>query len=1830
MRKFLLPLVVFLFCAGNFASANAQVTRLQAREAEWKNYALPPTNFTRQINPDKNFIFRVPADWQQEGSQFKFKGPYAATLEIGIQKIPDGYPFEDYFASVLQGVRDIPGATESLVTRKTQLQDLDAREIFLEMTDAEGQLIRSTSWLAVQGPQALIFNLKVAAAHAAEVEPYFKAVVQSVIFVPFDYGKFETARNATIKNTASHPINEVDGIVASLIDTTPEREAAVTRLAALFSTTPEVAFDLLLDRRPLVRVAAVQALGRSNNSSLTPLLWELLNDREPLVTEAAARRLGNSPDVVAKLLQHSMSGFHTQKIAHVWPFMPKEKRKELLQAIFKETAVGRPAPPPRVKAPPKPGVTVRVTDMTAVQPGKPPPPIGILAVASQDPNVQIGALALLMSVPVDEFKLPLERIMAAHYDPLIAVGLQVAIARGESLPVAPLLKLLLSSDKQVSTLAAQNLAFSASMSDISLIEALISKDGARKALDNELKNTIKKINFRHQLSSAKTEDERRELIGKSLSDSSLTDFAWRYHCEATVNGCTSALPKLDFTTKPFAENLFPQKVSHYTAIPNPRETVQKFYGTLSGLQMDSPRAQSDFVLLLTSLRQLLGSILSAPHDAEALIDFTGINPDSPIALGSWTAPNAHDSSTLAQRNAIVLRVKDRVRFERLVEKLQAITGGLAKLTGGIAVGTRAIAVLPATLPFTAQAALSSDAFTPEGGPLLRYSLLADKEWNGLRIRIIEHVWINRDWTVQSDPTYLAYLGDTAILARDLATIRELLANATSDRPSLVGNSAFREAIDSSGDVVYFSDLKAIFGDFSEPNKNSSSNINERGALKFSGSSWENSHQLNFDESEWSKPLLPFHPKDLTAPRELLPSSTIAYFLTKVDLPLLWTASAKDLFSKTELEAFPALWLLDFKQDVLPELGPECGAVMLESPKLPDFNGGAWAAFCKLKSNKLSEALKAGKLLLGVGPTTGVAELKAGADSYFIATRNGFLVVSNSAKGIAALDGKTNLAATRDYSRSVEKVPSEVVAFGGYNLEAAVAAVTGTKLDEPRAYIADRLSSVASAFHSQNFYATAGAATVSAHSSVSMDREGRYPIGDFSNLPRNTNLTHASLEPTGVPITDRNRLSAVVLKVRAKAPGPIDNIKDEIKSADQFVEQKSPTELLLTVSARRAGAENSIQLPVKDPALAPYLEATNEFAAGQKEVIDQARAIAGKDRDAWSVALKLADWTHKNLEWKHVLRADPVLTLATREADCTEFSALFVGMARSLGLPARMVTGLAYSGSSFGGHAWVEVWIGKWIELDPTWGTSFVDATHIRASERLLTAAALNLLELEVVETRRTVPEFQKTSRALAEHLAKAIPASDRDEIEAALDIAILTDEHMGTGAWAKLNDAEREQMWSGYRRVVGEIILGYQKDDFGEQRIRVLHVDEKGDTAEAIGLVKPMDTLLKFRFVRRDNVWHLVELVQSDTGLRIAAEILQPAILAIEKIRAGEKPPTVAMSDFVRVLLLLDENSTKAASFVDQFLTSKPKDHGLRYLKALALLRNEKADEGQKLLAELADEGHAPATYRLADSLSSNEDEKDAQKSLELYERYTKLEPRDPRGFRDLAYAYDDLDRHTEAEAAYRKAVELDPADIDNYQNLIEFLLVHDRISEVSPWLVAGERYQAADEDLFDLVIQRLALSDEIGAARNFAASEPSRMKTSATANLWLGRALSNNEHYLEAERLLNTAAQLDKKSTAAHIALAVLYRKQSRWLAALNAANKAVSLDAEDSEAYYQKACALARLGRIKEAMAALTKSVELDEDQTMFIAEEEDLKPLASLPAFKKLLPAPEKQQP
>jgi transglutaminase-like putative cysteine protease len=76
-------------------------------------------------------------------------------------------------------------------------------------------------------------------------------------------------------------------------------------------------------------------------------------------------------------------------------------------------------------------------------------------------------------------------------------------------------------------------------------------------------------------------------------------------------------------------------------------------------------------------------------------------------------------------------------------------------------------------------------------------------------------------------------------------------------------------------------------------------------------------------------------------------------------------------------------------------------------------------------------------------------------------------------------------------------------------------------------------------------------------------------------------------------------------------------------------------------------------------------------------------------------------------------------LRTKVGDCNEHTALYVAMARSIGIPSRIAVGLAYAHGAFYYHAWPEVYLdegggrGLWLPVDPTFNQFPADATHLR-------------------------------------------------------------------------------------------------------------------------------------------------------------------------------------------------------------------------------------------------------------------------------------------------------------------------------------------------------------------------------------------------------------------------------------------------------------------------------------------------------------------------------------
>ena len=224
---------------------------------------------------------------------------------------------------------------------------------------------------------------------------------------------------------------------------------------------------------------------------------------------------------------------------------------------------------------------------------------------------------------------------------------------------------------------------------------------------------------------------------------------------------------------------------------------------------------------------------------------------------------------------------------------------------------------------------------------------------------------------------------------------------------------------------------------------------------------------------------------------------------------------------------------------------------------------------------------------------------------------------------------------------------------------------------------------------------------------------------------------------------------------------------------------------------------------------------------------------------------------------------------------------------------------------------------------------------------------------------------------------------------------------MGAEAWSKMKDREREQMSTAYRRLLFEIVSGYGPDESSPtpQKMRLLHLEEKGDTAEATCLLESSELMLKLRLVRRNDAWYLVEIVQSDSHFHTASEALRPAITTIERERAGQKAVSAGLSDFARVLILSQTDAAKALAVAENALKANPTDKGLRLLKTIGLLSEEKRDDALKLLRELSGEDFAPAIFKLAAELNDSEDEQANKEAIALYERYTLLEPHDSRVF---------------------------------------------------------------------------------------------------------------------------------------------------------------------------------------------------------------------------------------
>jgi hypothetical protein len=140
----------------------------------------------------------------------------------------------------------------------------------------------------------------------------------------------------------------------------------------------------------------------------------------------------------------------------------------------------------------------------------------------------------------------------------------------------------------------------------------------------------------------------------------------------------------------------------------------------------------------------------------------------------------------------------------------------------------------------------------------------------------------------------------------------------------------------------------------------------------------------------------------------------------------------------------------------------------------------------------------------------------------------------------------------------------------------------------------------------------------------------------------------------------------------------------------------------------------------DPSAPKYLSPEPLLESDAPEIRAEAEKAVDRVKGNRARAEALTRYVNGLIEKKPTVSLPSALeVLRTRIGDCNEHTALYVAMARSIGIPARIAVGLVFVHGAFYYHAWPEVYVdegvgrGLWLPVDPTFNQFPVDTTHLR-------------------------------------------------------------------------------------------------------------------------------------------------------------------------------------------------------------------------------------------------------------------------------------------------------------------------------------------------------------------------------------------------------------------------------------------------------------------------------------------------------------------------------------
>ena len=528
----------------------------------------------------------------------------------------------------------------------------------------------------------------------------------------------------------------------------------------------------------------------------------------------------------------------------------------------------------------------------------------------------------------------------------------------------------------------------------------------------------------------------------------------------------------------------------------------------------------------------------------------------------------------------------------------------------------------------------------------------------------------------------------------------------------------------------------------------------------------------------------------------------------------------------------------------------------------------------------------------------------------------------------------------------------------------------------------------------------------------------------------------------------------------------------------------------------------------------------------------------------------------------------------------------------------------------------------------------MDATHLRFDgDGFITYAQLNQVGLEVLETRAFVADYQRDPIKLVKALAME---EDEDLHSLIFDLELAAEEALGAGSFARLNEKQRETVINAFDRTVEQMTEDWLFMMGGNPTI--LSSEVKNNRATILAVFG--DQLLKLSLAAREGAWYVTELEDVDDGTHAFAEPLQQALnpaLNLAQIRTMKQTNPdralkqldsyIAAKGESAPLLLLKADILRVKQFRQFIEESKTKEAQPETKPA-----TQKRPDARTILLETVTSrwpDYASAYYALAKAYQFNEETR--AKAIVPYQRYAQLNPVDPRPWESLAVLFEQSNHLPEAEAAYREAITRDHENMDRQADLVSFHLRQSQMEKAKGSLAVMLK-QAPDANAAFAALDGLVRSEdedlEVETAKLYEElllSVPKELAASTDGLRGLAEAQRVQQKFDAAVKTLQKVISLEPDG-GDHVYIASIYREAKRYAQALVAADQAVKRDAENARAYYERACALTQLGRKREAIGALKKLLALAEDYAYGLAEEADLKPLATLPEFKAMLPKDE----